>query len=243
MKLLKKPGFSLVEIAIVLAIVALLAAGSQRLLSSQLDRYKIEATKNKLRTIEEAILLYKEMNGVLPCPAYTGTIFGDPDRYGHAVTHCDTRTDPPASSYSCIHGELGCSGHVIIGALPFKALNISKESTIDAWGNQIAYAVDKRLTKDFAIKTVDITIVNIADNVVADANTMGGVVFVLFSHGRNGVGAYKPEGGRSPTCTSSMKDYENCNDDTTFRVATDNKYSKDFDDIVIWRTKNSLLVE
>ena len=223
------------EIAIALVVVALLVAGSKGLVSGQLDRYKTQTTNNNLHAIEEAIVLHKEKNNLLPCPAFFSALAKDK---GEAASGgCDV--DPTGNSI-CTGKSLHCSGNVVIGLVPYSTLGINRADTVDGWGNRIIYAVDKRFTKDFATKAGDITLVDVEDNVVANSDTMGGVVFVLFSHGKNGAGAYKGDMIFDGKCTSSMKDYENCNRDATFRVAPNNKHPEDFDDIVIWRTKGSL---
>lgn len=223
------------EIAIALVVVALLVAGSKGLVSGQLDHYKTQTTNNKLRAIEEAIVLHKEKSDLLPCPAF----FSAPatDKGEAASGGCDV--DPTRNSI-CTGNALHCSGNVVIGLVPYSTLGMSRADTVDGWGNRIIYAVDKKFTTDFATKAGDITLVDIEDNVVANSDTMGGVVFVLFSHGKNGAGAYKGDMIFDEKCARSMKDYENCNRDATFRVTLNNKHLEDFDDIVIWRTKSSL---
>ncbi len=67
-------GFSLVELAIVLVIVSLLAGGLMMTLSSQLDLRHNQDTRQKLKEVQEALLGYAathiatDGHPFLPCP-------------------------------------------------------------------------------------------------------------------------------------------------------------------------------
>ncbi|THB70968.1 MAG: type II secretion system protein [Gammaproteobacteria bacterium] len=62
-------GFSLVEMAIVLVIIGLLAGGILIPISEQLQSTRLIDNKNQMETIKEAILGFAIANGRLPCPA------------------------------------------------------------------------------------------------------------------------------------------------------------------------------
>ncbi len=61
-------GFSLVEMAIVLAIVAMLMAGLLPTLSSQIEQQRRNETRKQLAEIQQALMGFAIMNGRLPCP-------------------------------------------------------------------------------------------------------------------------------------------------------------------------------
>ena len=62
-------GFSLVEIAVVLVIIAILATAIGIPLATQLDQQRTVDTQRQLEIIKEAIYGFAMANGRLPCPA------------------------------------------------------------------------------------------------------------------------------------------------------------------------------
>src|SRR5258706_10493071 len=69
----RSKGFSLVELAVALAIIALLLAGALIPLSTQMDVRNVADTQRTMESIREAIVGFAQANGRLPCPA-NGTV-------------------------------------------------------------------------------------------------------------------------------------------------------------------------
>src|SRR5258706_15799013 len=65
-------GFSLVELAVALAIIALLVAGAMIPLSTQMDVRNSADSQRSMESIREAIIGFAQANGRLPCPANGG---------------------------------------------------------------------------------------------------------------------------------------------------------------------------
>jgi len=65
----KSSGFSLVEMAIVLAIVGLLLGGLLPTISSQIEQQRRNETRKLMDEIKDALIGYTIINGKLPCPA------------------------------------------------------------------------------------------------------------------------------------------------------------------------------
>ena len=65
----KTSGFSLVEMAIVLAIVGLLLAGLLPSITGQIEQQRRNETRKLLDEIKDALTGYAIINGKLPCPA------------------------------------------------------------------------------------------------------------------------------------------------------------------------------
>ena len=130
-------GFTLVEIAIVVAIVALLLGSLTYTLSAQLEQAGIEETRRRLEQARSLLLAFAIVHGRLPCPARS-TSFADEVR--NAAGQC---TDGSAEDY--YGGTL--PGGVTGGLLPARAIGFQPVDAdgfaLDAWGNRIRYAVEK----------------------------------------------------------------------------------------------------
>src|SRR6266571_3407425 len=62
-------GFTLVELAVVLAIVGLLLGSLMYTLSAQVEQRNFEETRRRLEQARELVLAFAIVNGRLPCPA------------------------------------------------------------------------------------------------------------------------------------------------------------------------------
>src|SRR5713226_9528661 len=62
-------GFTLVELAVVLAIVGLLLGSLMYTLSAQTEQRNFEETRRRLEQARELVLSFAIINGRLPCPA------------------------------------------------------------------------------------------------------------------------------------------------------------------------------
>lgn len=107
-------GFSLVEMAIVLTIVAVLMAGLLPKLSGQIEQGRRAETRKVLAEIQQALIGYALMNGHLPCPVNPAT-----------------QNDPAASAVYGVPDPAGCAGPVAEGYLPWKTLGVPE---MDSWG-------------------------------------------------------------------------------------------------------------
>lgn len=71
---LNKRGFTLIELLVVISIIAILSVVGVTVFSSVQNNAKISATKAELKTLRDAMIRYKVINGELPptgdnCPA------------------------------------------------------------------------------------------------------------------------------------------------------------------------------
>ncbi|MGA8006880.1 MAG: type II secretion system protein [Burkholderiales bacterium] len=118
-------GFSLVELAIVFAIVALLIGGAMMTLSAQVEQRNGSETQRRLNAAVDAVIAFAVVNGRLPCPAVAGTT-GDEAFTG---ANCTTW-----------YG----------GFLPAKTIGFQPTDTsgyaVDTWGNRIRYVVSQSVT-------------------------------------------------------------------------------------------------
>lgn len=201
----KEDGFSLLMVAVLLSVAAMIAATA--LQKSTLEAYwnpKLD-TEDKLNKITSALEAYQRTNKRLPCVA-SRSLAETNSSHGMEQTTCP-------SGAAAIAGTVRVSvagKYVRIGAVPYKTLQIQAETTKDAWGNKMLYAVSEPLTDSTLYKTTNgnIRVDNIAGILTNNA------AFTVLSHGKDGKGAYRNStGSLVSACTSaSGKDQLNCND-------------------------------
>jgi prepilin-type N-terminal cleavage/methylation domain-containing protein len=137
-------GFSLVELAVVMTIVALLLGGLIYTLSAQTEQRNFEETRRRLEQARELLFAFAITNGRLPCPARSAataapvTVAGDEVRTTGGV-------DPDCIGDGVTDYYGGISGGVTLGLLPARAIGYQQVDTsgfaVDAWGNRIRYSV------------------------------------------------------------------------------------------------------
>jgi prepilin-type N-terminal cleavage/methylation domain-containing protein len=131
-------GFSLVELAIVMAIVSFLLAGLMFTLSAQTEQRNIEETRRRLEMARDLVLAFTVVNGRLPCPARS-TSSGAEAR--------DTVTGQCTSGGVEDYYGGTLSGGATGGLLPAQTIGYQQVDSagfaVDAWQNRIRYAVAK----------------------------------------------------------------------------------------------------
>jgi prepilin-type N-terminal cleavage/methylation domain-containing protein len=124
----KQRAFSLVEMAVVLAILGLLLVTAMYTLQAQQAQRAFDETQRRLEQAREAVLGFAVANGRLPCPA-NGSATGVEAQGGGGVGDCT---------------------HYSNGFLPGAALGFQPVDTsgfaLDAWNNRIRYAVAQNVT-------------------------------------------------------------------------------------------------
>lgn len=191
-------GFSLIELALVLALVGLV-------LGVFLQAYKIYQQERKSvydRTVQEKITRsmasYLQVNGRLPCPARSDATYASSD-FGRAQP---------------------CSGStpIAIGTIPVVDLSLPFEMMADSYGNKMTYAVTTRRTDAATYPTATDAVI-----IEHDDGATKTVPFVIVSHGVDGKGAYGLDSSSvGIPCGSTARDSKNCDDDTVF---ADNRFS------------------
>lgn len=134
-------GFSLVELAVVMAIVALLLGSLMYTLSAQVEQRNFEDTRRRLEQARELILSFAIINGRLPCPARSVATAAPVTAAGDEVR--DASGNCTGDSVTDYYG--GTSGGVTLGLLPARSIGFQQVDSsgfaVDAWGNRIRYAV------------------------------------------------------------------------------------------------------
>jgi type II secretory pathway pseudopilin PulG len=120
-------GFTIMEIAISLAVMAVLAVGILVPLVSQLQQRNVSVTEKTLNDIKDALMGFAAVNGRLPCPAI-GTSAG-------------AEAFDPAAGNGPGNGK--CTS--FWGFVPARTLGITPVDregfALDGWNNRIRYAV------------------------------------------------------------------------------------------------------
>jgi prepilin-type N-terminal cleavage/methylation domain-containing protein len=119
-------GFSLVELAVVMFIVALLLGGVAMTLSAQEEQRSQAEARRRLEAAVDALIGFAIVNRRLPCPAAAAA----------------TGTEAPAGGGTCTTNFNGFLPARSIGFSPVDAQGYG----VDPWGNRIRYAVASAIT-------------------------------------------------------------------------------------------------
>ncbi|MDW8467838.1 MAG: prepilin-type N-terminal cleavage/methylation domain-containing protein [Burkholderiales bacterium] len=141
-------GFTLTELAVVLAIVGLLLGGLLYTLAAQTDQRNFEETRRRLEQARELLLSFAIVHGRLPAPPAARRRRHRPPSRGRS-TRRSQRAAPATAVQRLLRRHLadrrgdarfasGAHDRLSDGGLPGLA--------VDAWGNRIRYAVANLIT-------------------------------------------------------------------------------------------------
>jgi prepilin-type N-terminal cleavage/methylation domain-containing protein len=251
MRLMRKPqsAFTLVEMAVVLAVVGLLLGSLMYTLSAQSDQRAREQTQRILEQAREAVLGFAVANGRLPCPA----------------TAASMGIEAPAGGGDCTGYYDGFLPAVTLGFQP----SDSQGFALDAWNNRIRYAVARNIMSCAGTSVVPhFTVKNTlrsngmsclpaatellickssisapapaagncggADNFVTSSNPSGTVVAIVFSPGKNYALA---QTAGVATAAGKLDEAANLDGNTIFISHTPTPTGAaggEFDDMLLW---------
>ncbi len=203
-----RSGFTLVEMAVVLAIAGLLTAGMLAMLKVQAKKSQMETTKKRLVEISSALAQYQTRHGRLPCPAALGAPPINPE-FGVETAGCSTLPPNPNADPSAAPGTGGVK--IRIGAVPVISLGLSSDHIIDSWQRRFVYAVSENLTVAGA-PNVNIGAITLLDNNGTPLGpNPGQTPFVILSLGKTGAGGTTYEGVKyAVPCPATGPEHENC---------------------------------
>ena len=239
-------GFTLIELALVIAITGLLAGTYLPLANIWMNYKRQSITKDHIQEIREAMKQYMIRNGHYPCPGPRVDVDTDYPFAETCVLHAnDIGSARKRGVYSiAVDGEES----VVEGGVPYMRMNIPRSVIFDGWGNLFTYAVTSGLTNRKSALT-NMTMNNSTSNngAIAIINRSGksiikpprSALWAIVSHGRDGSGAYSGQPKAPPSaCNVQHLDAKNCShtgdyvvDETS--LAEGRQY---YDDTVFYRT-------
>lgn len=195
-----RQAYSLLELSIVIVIISILISGAMTTAVGNISNAKVKITKDRMKTIHNALGSYVTTNRKLPCPASI-TELKTGDNYGQALTSCSSMSTSSGGVYVS-----SSSSNLLYGMVPVSTLGLAKEIGEDGFEDKIAYVVDKNFTDaanlslfpNFAVPTFSTsTIINTSNNInileksgSATITAITNAVFVLVSYGPNKRGAF-----------------------------------------------------
>jgi prepilin-type N-terminal cleavage/methylation domain-containing protein len=233
----KQRGFTLIEIVVVLAIVAMLLAMATFATRAITIQQRISTTATRLATVDAALTQFVMVQKRLPCPADGTVASGALDGGGN-----------PAGTE--LRDATHCTTDESNGVVPWHTLGITENEATDGWLRRITYRVDPTLAlnngmdmsmcdpagqatvspagscnaacsstalttctkpQDFLL-TKGIPVQNVAGAVLLNPNSSPptGAAYVLVSHGESGGGGYLNSGSLgTSTSTDGAQEQKN----------------------------------
>ncbi len=231
------PGFTLIEIAIVICIMGILSGLGLPLFNQYIKQKRTQGTEDHLEKVIHSLSTFVLTHKRLPCPA-------DPTA---------TSNEKGIEQEACLYNK------TFRGIIPYRSLGIPEKIAKDGYHNWITYAVSLDLTSlelkylNQPDSTVPLTavfcevkkgenelIVKNADNISVIDSASDMIAFVLISHGQSGQGSFD-ENGKTRSTSSSDK-ITNATSTQTF-IDKPLNLSKEnlFDDVVKWVTRDNLM--
>ena len=229
-------GFTLIEMAVVVAVIGLLLGSLLVPLATQVEERRLGEVRRTLDDAREALLGFAMANGRLPCPASSAS----------------NGAENPLGGGACTNNYNGFLPAATLGITPTDAQGYA----VDPWGNRIRYAVTAANTNAFtttqgisaqfmvSTPSPDLQVCSTASGVTgpppacaAGATLTGIAPAVIFSTGPNGAtGGTSVDEAQNPNTNSA-------NNDRLFvsrTQAAQGAAGGDFDDIVIWLSPHIL---
>lgn len=224
-------GFTLIEMAISMIIIGLLVAPLLVLYSKSQEAKKDTVTFEYIESAVNKIQEYRKVTGAYPCPGSMTAPRGvaGPPLYGAAT---DCLTDPlitalvpgDCANGICVEGAIAAraatlaavpiGSRVLVGALPFRELQIPESKASDGYKIRLLYAVTESMVDPIAFNINNGAIAIRDDNGDALSSPDGNIAFLVLSHGKTKAGGYNQYGGLNTACPAggATVDEENCND-------------------------------
>lgn len=242
-------GFSLVELTVVLAIIAVVMTSAIALFTVSLEGRAYRTTQARLATLQKALFNYRLAYNRLPCPAdnenaISGVYYG----VEAAVTgYCKGGT--PAADLA------GSSG--AYGMIPVRTLGLPDEAAFDGWGRRFNYAILPNYALENSFDTIPMgTIEGLTISTTGGTVITTAAAYIIVSHGKNGHGALNgPTAAPVNASSTNANELLNCKCTSTSaaNVAADvasfvqgdekpdpSNAANSFDDMLVFATRTQL---
>ena len=124
-------GFTLAEIAIVLAIIGIAMTMGLKMLTATLENGAISETQAKQERIKLALVSFMRSNGRLPCPDLKPAL----DGIEAPACYVSATATPPIPATLAANRAAGS------GVVPWATLGLDRQAVLDGWGNYFTYRV------------------------------------------------------------------------------------------------------
>lgn len=219
-------GFTLIEIAVAIFIIALLLGSLLVPLTTQVEERQVSETEKTLGEIRDALLGFAIANGYLPCPD-TGT---------------NGTENLSGSGCGTITAGIAC------GRFPHGNLGFANS---DLWGNRLTYCVNELFARRGAGLTFTLSTpgndIYICTTSGCGTTVSTTAVAVILSHGRNGYGARNLATGNQNSCppegcsNDEQENFDNNDRNIVWRARTaSGAAAGEFDDVVVWLPRYTL---
>jgi len=219
----KSHGFTLIEVALVLLIVAFTLSSLLFPLGSKLEEKSINKAKLQVSDLKASVLNFVLTNYRLPCP--------DTDQ--------DGLEDMPGINCSDVNGEI-----------PY--VTLGSPHSLDPWGQPFTYQVSPLLSDNNNVNACGSAPPNVSIAICSANPAFSEGTIDVFSYtaagvrqkAANGVAAIILSTGRLTSVTGEAQD-ENTNNDTNFVKTGYGSVDATvpFNDIVVWITVNELIAK
>ena len=227
-------GFSLIELAIGLFVVALILGGILVPLTTQVEQRQISESQKIMDEVNEALVGFAIAKGYLPCPDAMTTAEVTAPSTITPIEVNDGTEDVNTTTGDCKTQ----SGTVSAGNLPWGTLGVGSR---DAWGNRFRYIVVSsfaRRSPTFSTVTPNpATPLQVCENLSCSptSSILSSVpVAIIISHGNNGLGAMNATTNQQNFPMPVGDEFNNTNNTGLNKVyrTKSNLVGSEFDDIV-----------
>jgi prepilin-type N-terminal cleavage/methylation domain-containing protein len=142
-KYTRRQGFTLIELAVALTIVALIVGGLAVPVSTRLAEQQYTDTQASIDKAVEALYGFAITNRRLPCPDVSTAAADNRDGLEDPTLVAGSVTGCAAGLPLAIHSDANGASW---GDLPWQTLGLASPNNQDAWGNRLRYAVFTPLT-------------------------------------------------------------------------------------------------
>lgn len=248
-------GFTLVEIAIGMMVIAIGMGLGISLLGSLVDTQKIRVSNSHLDTVTQALVDYVGKNSHLPCPAVPTLL---PTNLNYGVANSNATCTAIAGAINVTSGGFTTA----IGVVPWITLGITQDMVVDGYGDMLTYlvtintptGVNPTASDANSVTYMQGSITSFSGTPVQPGLPNGGTqnqingcsqtpnddtcrlagVAALISYGKNGLGSYVPSGTKQslPDSVAAPEEYENANLLNAQLVVPNPALRSAFDDLV-----------